>query len=230
MPYDWQAFIANTIAQVESGEIPMARIDDAVTRILRVKMRLGLLGPKASKGKPSTRPFAGQAEVLGAAEHRAVAREAVRKSLVLLKNKNGILPLDQNIDVLVAGKTADDIGNQSGGWTLTWQGTGNTNADFPSAQSIFAGIEEAVTAAGGSATLSVDGSAAAAGFDAAIVVIGETPYAEGLGDVALAIHCEWPCLGEVPLRATLAALTPGEWHDIAVRSSVSPTADSISPT
>jgi beta-glucosidase len=184
VPADWQAFIANTIAQVESGEIPMARIDDAVTRILRVKMRLGLLGPKTTKGKPSTRPLAGQGSLLGAAEHRAVAREAVRKSLVLLKNKNDILPLDKNIEVLVAGKTAADIGNQSGGWTLSWQGTGNTNADFPNAQSIFAGIEEAVTAAGGTATLSADGSAAAAGFDAAIVVIGETPYAEGVGDIS----------------------------------------------
>jgi beta-glucosidase len=183
VPGAWQAFITNTIAQVESGEISMARIDDAVTRILRVKMRLGLLGPKTSKGKPSTRPFAGQASLLGAAEHRAVARDAVRKSLVLLKNKNDVLPLDTSIDVLVAGKTADNIGNQSGGWTLTWQGNGNTNADFPNAQSIFAGIEEAVTATGGTATLSADGSAAAAGFDAAIVVIGETPYAESVGDI-----------------------------------------------
>jgi beta-glucosidase len=183
VPAAWKAFIANTIAQVESGEIPMARIDDAVTRILRVKMRLGLLGPKTTKGKPSTRPFAGQADLLGAAEHRAVAREAVRKSLVLLKNKNGILPIDKNIDVLVAGKTADNLSNQSGGWTLTWQGDRNTNADFPNAQSIFVGIQEAVTAAGGTATLSADGAAAAPGLDAAIVIIGETPYAEGLGDI-----------------------------------------------
>jgi beta-glucosidase len=183
VPYDWQAFIANTITQVESGEIPTARIDDAVRRILRVKMRLGLFGPKKTKGKPSTRMFAGQADLLAAAEHRAVARDAVRKSLVLLKNKNGVLPLDKNIDVLVAGKTADNIPNQSGGWTLTWQGDRNTNADFPNATSIFAGIEQAVTAAEGTATLSADGAAAAPTFDAAIVVIGETPYAEGLGDI-----------------------------------------------
>jgi beta-glucosidase len=183
VPDDWQAFITNTIAQVQAGDIPMARIDDAVTRILRVKMRMGLLGPKTTKGKPSSRPLAGQADVLGAPEHRAVAREAVRKSLVLLKNKNGTLPLDKDIDVLVAGKTADNIGNQSGGWTLTWQGTGNTNADFPNAQSIFGGIEDAVTAAGGTATLSADGAAAAPGIDVAVVVIGETPYAEYTGDI-----------------------------------------------
>lgn len=184
VPYDWQAFIANTIEDVESGAIPMARIDDAVTRILRVKMRLGLLGPNTTRGKPSTRPLANQADLLGTAEHRALAREAVRKSLVLLKNKNSVLPLNKNLNVLVAGKTADDIGNQSGGWTLSWQGTGNTNADFPNAQSIFAGIEEAVTGAGGTATLSVDGAAATADLDAAIVVIGETPYAEGQGDIS----------------------------------------------
>ena len=184
VPYDWRAFITNTIAQVESGDIPMARIDDAVTRILRVKMRMGLLGPKTTKGKPSTRPLAGSTDVLGAPAHREVAREAVRKSQVLLANKNDTLPLNKNIDILVAGKSADDIGIQSGGWTLSWQGTGNTNADFPNAQSIFAGIEEVVTSAGGTATLSVDGAAASADFDAVIAVIGETPYAEGQGDIS----------------------------------------------
>ncbi|WP_437815060.1 glycoside hydrolase family 3 protein [Sorangium sp. So ce1078] len=185
VPNDWMAFIENTIAQVESGEIPMARVDDAVTRILRVKMRAGLLGPRANKGAPSARSVAGDAALLAAPEHRAVAREAVRKSLVLLKNKGDVLPLSKSMNVLVAGKTADNIQNQSGGWTLTWQGTGNTNADFPNAQSIYAGIHEAITGAGmsGAATLSPDGAAAADTFDAAIVVIGETPYAEGQGDI-----------------------------------------------
>ncbi|WP_437568984.1 glycoside hydrolase family 3 protein [Sorangium sp. So ce542] len=185
VPNDWRAFIENTIAQVQDGEIPMARIDDAVTRILRVKMRAGLLGPRADKGAPSTRPVAGNGALLAAPEHRAVAREAVRKSLVLLKNKGDVLPLSKAMNVLVAGKTADNIQNQSGGWTLTWQGTGNTNADFPNAQSIYAGIQEAIAGAGmsGTATLSPDGTAAADTFDAAIVVIGETPYAEGQGDI-----------------------------------------------
>ncbi|AUX36765.1 MULTISPECIES: exo 1,3/1,4-beta-D-glucan glucohydrolase [Sorangium] len=185
VPNDWRAFIENTIAEVQSGEIPMARVDDAVTRILRVKMRAGLFGPKANKGAPSARSVAGDATLLAAPEHRAVAREAVRKSLVLLKNKGDVLPLSKSMNVLVAGKTADNIQNQSGGWTLTWQGTGNTNADFPNAQSIYAGIDEAIAGAGmsGSATLSPDGTAAADTFDAAIVVIGETPYAEGQGDI-----------------------------------------------
>jgi beta-glucosidase-like glycosyl hydrolase len=92
-----------------------------VRRILRVKFRLGLFDP--------ARPLADDARD-GLAEHRAIAREAVRKSLVLLKN-DGVLPLRAKTRVLVAGPAADDIGLQSGGWTLSWQGEGNTNADFP---------------------------------------------------------------------------------------------------
>jgi beta-glucosidase len=100
---------------------------------------------------------------------------------VLLKN-NGVLPVKASANILVAGSGADDIGQQAGGWTLSWQGTGNTKADFPNAQSIYSGLKETVEASGGSATLSVDGS-----FDkkpdVAIVVFGETPYAEGVGDI-----------------------------------------------
>jgi beta-glucosidase len=106
----------------------------------------------------------------------------VRESLVLLKNRNGILPLSRKLNVLVAGDGADNIGKQSGGWTLTWQGTDNTNADFPGATSIFAGIKAAVTAGGGTATLSVDGSFKQKP-DVAIVVFGEQPYAEYFGNV-----------------------------------------------
>jgi beta-glucosidase len=190
VPYDWKPFIANTIADVTAGAIPMARVDDAVTRILRVKMRAGLLGPKTTKGSPATRPLAGMQSVLGSAAHRAVAREAARKSLVLLKNKGGALPLAKSADVIVAGKGADNIGLQSGGWTLTWQGTGNTNADLPGATSIYAGISAALAGGGGSAVLSPDGNAAAPGLDAAIVVIGETPYAEGQGDITKTMTLE----------------------------------------
>ena len=111
-----------------------------------------------------------------------MAREAVRKSLVLLKNEENILPLRRKLKVLVAGDGADDIGKQSGGWTLTWQGTENTNADFPGATSIFAGIRQAVATTKGSATLSVDGTFSERP-DVAIVVFGETPYAEWFGDV-----------------------------------------------
>ncbi|WP_240946238.1 glycoside hydrolase family 3 protein [Pseudomaricurvus alkylphenolicus] len=175
---DWTELYKNTLAQVENGEIPMARIDDAVTRILRVKMRAGLF----DKGAPSERPLAAKTGIMGSAEHRAVARQAVRESLVLLKNKGGLLPLQRNLNVLVAGDGADDIGKQSGGWTLSWQGTGNKNSDFPGATSIFGGIQKVVGKAGGKATLSVNGEFSEKP-DVAVVVFGEDPYAEGQGDV-----------------------------------------------
>jgi beta-glucosidase len=158
--------------------VPMARIDEAVARILRVKARLGLF----DAGKPSDRPFSGQYELLGAPEHRAVAREAVRKSLVLLKNQ-GVLPLAPGKRLLVAGDGADDIARQSGGWTLSWQGTGVDNSHFPGATSIWTGFKQAVEAGGGTAVLSPDGSYADKP-DAAVVVFGETPYAEFQGDRA----------------------------------------------
>ncbi len=111
-----------------------------------------------------------------------VAREAVRKSLVLLKNTGALLPLRATAHVLVAGAAADDIGRQCGGWTLSWQGTGNTNADFPNGQSIYAGLRAALEAGGGSAEWSGDGSFTRQP-DVAIVVFGETPYAEMQGDL-----------------------------------------------
>ena len=172
-PDSWKALFANTVAQAKSGEIPMARIDDAVRRILRVKAKMGLF--------QQARPLEGKDAVMASAEHKAIARQAVRESLVLLKN-NGVLPVKASANILVAGSGADDIGQQAGGWTLSWQGTGNTKADFPNAQSIYAGLKETVEASGGSATLSVDG-AFAKKPDVAIVVFGETPYAEGVGDI-----------------------------------------------
>jgi beta-glucosidase len=165
------------LAQARSGEIPMQRIDDAVRRVLRVKMRAHLF----EKGAPSTRPFAGRFELLGSADHRAVARQAVRESLVLLKNQGHLLPLSPGANILVAGDGADNISKQSGGWTITWQGTDLSNKDFPNAQSIYGGIREAVAAAGGTATLSVDGKYRRKP-DVAIVVFGENPYAEMVGD------------------------------------------------
>lgn len=178
VPNDWKPFIGNTLMQVRSGEIAEARIDDAVRRILRVKLRAGLF----EKGKPSQRSLSNQRALLGAAAHREVARQAARESLVLLKNKNGLLPLRRDMKVLVAGQGADDISRQTGGWTLTWQGTDNTNADFPGATSIFAGIQAAVRDGGGKVALSVDGSYASKP-DVAVVVFGEPPYAEWLGNV-----------------------------------------------
>ncbi len=172
VPDDWKAFIANTIKQVESGEIPMARIDDAVTRILRVKLRAGLR-------KPSDNKFAGKQEALQA---RALARQAVRESLVLLKNDGAALPLKHGKRILVVGKNAENMPNQTGGWSLTWQGTDNKNSDFPNGDTILSGIVAQAGAA--NVTYSADGANVdVSKFDAVVAVIGESPYAEGMGDI-----------------------------------------------
>lgn len=178
-PDSWKGLYENTLAQARSGAIPIARIDDAVRRILRVKHRLGLFDP--------ARPFEGRTELIGAPEHRALAREAVRKTLVLLKNNGGVLPIRPDAKVLVAGPGADDVGMQSGGWTLSWQGTGNRRSDFPNAQSIYEGLREALQAGGGRAELSVAGEFTERP-DVAVVVFGEAPYAEFLGDVQTLEH------------------------------------------
>ena len=179
VPEDWRALHRNTLRQARSGAIPEARLDDAVRRILKVKARAGLL----DSGRPSDRALGGRTDLLGAPEHRDVARQAVRESLVLLKNNDGLLPLSPKSLVLVAGPAADDIGRQSGGWTLTWQGTGNTNGDFPGATSIWSGIEQTIEAAGGQAVLCQGCAYSGELPDAAIYVTGETPYAEGQGDL-----------------------------------------------
>jgi beta-glucosidase len=177
-PDSWRGLYDSTLAQVRSGEISMARLDDAARRILRVKLRAGLF----EAGKPSSRPLAGEYKLLGAPEHRAVARQAVRESLVLLKNSKHVLPLKPSLNVLVAGDGADNIPKQCGGWSLTWQGTGISNANFPNGESIISGIRAAVTAGGGKVTLSTTGDFKGKP-DVAIVVFGEDPYAEFQGDV-----------------------------------------------
>lgn len=171
-PDSWKPLYENTLAQVRSGEIPVSRLDEAVRRILRVKVKTGVFQDR--------RPVEGELSHLGSPSHRALAREAVRKSLVLLKN-NGALPIRGDARILVAGN-ADDIGQAAGGWTINWQGTGNTRADFPGAQSIWEGLAAAVNGQGGQAVLSPDGSFEVRP-DVAIVVFGETPYAEFQGDV-----------------------------------------------
>jgi beta-glucosidase len=178
-PDSWKPVWESLVKQVRSGEVPMARLDDAVGNVLRVKLRAGLF----DAGKPSSRPLSGKFDLLGSAEHRAIAREAVAKSLVLLKNNGSLLPIKAGARVLVAGDGADDVARQSGGWTLTWQGTGIDPKYFPGATSLYKGIDGAVSAAGGSATLSPDGSFAGQKPDVAIVVFGETPYAEFQGDI-----------------------------------------------
>lgn len=181
VPDDWRGLMDNLVVQVRVGTIPMARVDEAVGRVLRVKYRAGLLGPQAQR--PSQRGVAGRFDLLASPEHRALAREAVARSQVVLAN-DGVLPLRAGARVLVAGTAADDVGQAAGGWTLEWQGG---RADqlprdlFPHATSIWEGLRDAVTAAAGTATLSADGSFATRP-DVAVVVFGERPYAEFAGD------------------------------------------------
>ncbi|HZX71314.1 MAG TPA: glycoside hydrolase family 3 N-terminal domain-containing protein [Rhodanobacter sp.] len=174
VPDDWKAFIANTTAQVEKGQIPMARIDDAVSRIIRVKLRMGLFGKR-----PSQRAGAGDPAAL---QSRALARRAVRESLVLLKNNGNVLPLKAGAKILVVGKSADSLSNQTGGWSLTWQGTDNSNNDFPNGETILAGIRDADGAAHVTYSKTAQGIDLKP-FDVIVAVIGETPYAETMGDI-----------------------------------------------
>nr|WP_314860088.1 glycoside hydrolase family 3 N-terminal domain-containing protein [uncultured Undibacterium sp.] len=175
VPDNWKSFIANTMKQVERGEIAMSRIDDAVTRILRVKMRAGLFGKK-----PSANQYAGKQDALQA---RDLARQAVRESLVLLKNNQQVLPLSRGKKILVVGKSADSMINQSGGWSITWQGTENKESDYTPGDTILTGIKEAAGAV--NVHYSAQGNDVdVAQFDTVIAVIGETPYTEGVGDVA----------------------------------------------
>jgi beta-glucosidase len=173
VPDDWKALFDNTIADVKGGAITMARLDDAVRRNLRVKFRLGMF--------EAARPFEGRLELLQAPGHRTLAREAVRKSLVLLKN-DGVLPLRANMKVLVAGDGANSIGMQSGGWSVTWQSSDTTNADYPGATSVFAAVRQAVEAGGGQ-VLKDEELKGPVRPDVAVIVFGEQPYAEMQGDI-----------------------------------------------
>ncbi|MEU9699664.1 glycoside hydrolase family 3 N-terminal domain-containing protein [Streptomyces sp. NPDC047981] len=160
--------------EVAAGRVPQSRVDDAVRRILEQKFRLGLF----------ERPYADttQAGTIGSAAHRALAREAVAKSQVLLKNTSGALPLSAGQRVYVAGSNADDLGHQTGGWTVTWQGT---SGRIIPGTTILEGIR---AVGGGRVTYSRDASAPFAGHDVGVVVVGETPYAEGVGDVGVNGH------------------------------------------
>jgi beta-glucosidase len=177
VPEDWKALHASLVRQVNNGTIPMSRLDEAVLRVLRLKQALGTLDGEV---KPSARALGGRWELLGSPEHRAVAREAVARSQVLLKN-HGVLPLKPGARIEVAGSAADNIPQQAGGWSVTWQGGGDlTAADFPGATSIYAGIAAAAREAGGAAVLAPEGGSSKP--DVAIVVFGEEPYAEFVGD------------------------------------------------
>jgi beta-glucosidase len=181
VPDDWKELHANLIRQVNDGTIPVERLDDAVGRVLRMKLRAGVLGGNARR--PSDRANAGDVSLLGSAEHRALGREAVGKSMVILGN-DGVLPLDPSAKIIVTGPAADNIAQQSGGWTLTWQGGDElTNVNFPGATSIGAGLAQVGQALGGEVVLDGSGGTElAADADVAVIVFGEEPYAEFAGD------------------------------------------------
>ncbi|MFF8598166.1 glycoside hydrolase family 3 N-terminal domain-containing protein [Streptomyces sp. NPDC015232] len=171
VPTNYQEFTRTLVAETEAGRIPAARIDDAVARILTQKFRLGLF----------EKPYADTTHLasVGSAEHRAVAREAAAASQVLLKNAGGVLPLKPDQRVYVAGSNADDLGNQAGGWTVTWQGSsGRTTTGTTVLEALRKSADP-----GAPPTYSKDASAPTAGHDVGVVVVGERPYAEGMGDV-----------------------------------------------
>jgi beta-glucosidase len=174
VPNEYIQFFTLLRENVQEGKVPMSRIDDAVTRILRVKFAMGLLAkpPVLAADRNLWKKF-------GSPEHRAVARECVRESVVLLKNEKRALPLSKKATrVHVAGKSADDIGDQCGGWTIDWQG--KSGAVTTGGTTLLAALRAAVSPTT-KVTFSADGTESA-GADVAIAVIAETPYAEGVGD------------------------------------------------
>ncbi|WP_037858038.1 glycoside hydrolase family 3 protein [Streptomyces sp. NRRL S-340] len=168
VPYTYKEFSTTLADEVKAGRISERRVDDAVSRILTQKFRLGLFEHPYADTSGAAR--------IGSAAHRAVARQAAAESQVLLKNSGGVLPLRKDQKVYVAGSDADDLGNQTGGWTITWQGASGTHTQGTT-------ILQGMRNAGGNVTYSKDASAPTSGYDVGVVVVGETPYAEGVGDV-----------------------------------------------
>ncbi|WP_069770665.1 glycoside hydrolase family 3 N-terminal domain-containing protein [Streptomyces sp. LUP30] len=167
VPYGYKDFTSTLIDEVNAGRVSGRRIDDAVSRILTQKFRLGLFEHPYAQTR--------NASEIGGAAHRAVARQAAAESQVLLKNSGGLLPLRTSQKVYVAGSNADDLGNQTGGWTVTWQGASGAHTQGTT-------ILDAMRK-DGNVTYSKDASAPMTGYDVGVVVVGETPYAEGVGDV-----------------------------------------------
>ncbi|MEZ9132549.1 glycoside hydrolase family 3 N-terminal domain-containing protein [Vibrio breoganii] len=185
----WIDLYHQTVSDVKNGTIALSRIDDAVTRILRIKMRAGLW----DKSQPSERLLAGKQSLIGATEHREVAREAVRKSLVLLKNKHQLLPLKRDQKVLLTGSAADDLNKQSGGWNLTWQGDENQLSDFPGATTLRMALEAELNS--DCVTFDPYLETDLSQQQVAIVAFGEDPYAEMMGDIK-----EWQSLEFATLK------------------------------
>jgi len=176
VPDDWKQFIPATVADVKAGQIPMSRIDDAVTRILRVKLRSGLFD-----ASPATGPHP-DASVMSSPEVRELAREAVRKSLVLLKNDGGVLPFKRSGKILIVGKGADSLPMQAGGWSLTWQGDNTKTSDYPNAETLLAAVRKSLGA--DRVDYSVDGAGVdVRKYSGVVMVAAEQPYAEMKGDV-----------------------------------------------
>lgn len=176
VPRSWQLFIDHLLSHVELGTVSIDRIDDAVTKILTAKFAFGLF----DRPRPKDRKWSNH-DSFGSHEHRKIARKAVRKSLVLLKNSDNILPLKKNTRILVAGKNADNLGHQCGGFTVNWQGVSG-NEEIAGGTSIWQGIKQVAKEA--QLCVNTDGLEVTPDmYDVAVVVIGETPYAEGLGDV-----------------------------------------------
>ncbi len=170
VPSAYRTFITDMIDHVTTGAVPMERIDDALRRILAAKFKLGLFD----------KPFTDRSNfaTIGSPEHRKVARQAAAESQVLLKNDGDLLPLPKDAKIYLAGRNADDLGNQTGGWTITWQGASGTHTI---GTTIFQAIEQVAPEA--EVTLSPTATAPTEGHDVGVVVVGETPYAEGVGDV-----------------------------------------------
>ena len=166
-PGNHEKFMASVKRSVNDQTIPMSRIDDAVRRILRLKFKLGLFADPFAK-----REFA---DTVGSAEHRMVGRQAVRESLVLLKSENGALPLSPSDKIAVVGRHGNNSGLQSGGWTIRWQGQSHSYAGATT-------IYDAIKAVGSGVEYAEDGCYAEMAADKAVVVVGEAPYAESLGD------------------------------------------------
>ncbi len=205
-PFSAPQFEQALLAEVAAGRVAMSRIDDAVSRILRAKFELGLF----------EHPFTDRTNIgtIGSAKHRAVARQAVAESQVLLKNSHQALPLRRDQRLYVAGVNADDLGNQAGGWTVTWQGQSGNTA-FPGT-TILQGIRQQAA----NVTYSADASAPTSGHDVGVVVVGETPYAEGIGDVGNGHTLNLSAADQANIDKVCAAIETCVVLDVAGRTQI----------